>query len=46
MQRLIKRYSRMPSPTNRAALAAYIERHGVRDAEPEDVDFLRAHGFL
>lgn len=46
MERLIKRYRRMPSPTNRQRLVAHIAKHGVRDLEPENVDFLRAHEFI
>ena len=46
MSRLIKRYRKMPSPTNRKALGAWIAKHGAQSATPEETAFLKANSFL
>ena len=47
MTKLINAYRKMPSPTNRAKLQAYINKHmmAIRMATPEDVAFLKMHEF-
>jgi len=47
MTRLIVTYRKLPSPTNRAKLQTYLNRHmmAVCMASPEEVAFLRAHQF-
>ena len=48
MDRLIKMYRKLPSPTNRAKLARYLDQHmmAVCLASADDVAFLKAHGFI
>ena len=47
MTRLIAAYRKLPSPTNRAKLQAYLNKHmmAVCMATPEETAFLKAHGF-
>lgn len=47
MVKLINAYRKMPSPTNRARLQAYLDKHvmAVCMATPEDVAFLKMHEF-
>ena len=47
MARLIAAYRKLPSPTNRRKLAAYLAKHPMASciATPEDRAFLLAHGF-
>lgn len=47
MQKLLNAYRKLPSPTNRAKLQAYLNKHmmAVCLALPEDIAFLRAHNF-
>lgn len=48
MSRLIAAYRKLPSPTNRAKLQAYLRKHmmAVCLATPEDLAFLKAHDFI
>lgn len=48
MQRLINAYRKLPSPTNRAKLSAYLAKHpmAVCLAQPEDFQFLKTHEFI
>ena len=48
MHKLINAYRKLPSPTNRAKLAAYLDRHmmALCLANEEETAFLRAHGFI
>lgn len=48
MNRLIKAYRKLPSPTKRAKLARYLDQHmmAVCLATAEDTAFLSAHGFI
>jgi len=47
MQKLLNTYRKLPSPSNRAKLQAYLDRHmmAVCLATPEENAFLRANGF-
>lgn len=47
MQRLLNIYRTTPSPSNRAKLQAYLNKHmmAVCLATPEDIAFLKANGF-
>ena len=48
MTRLINAYRKLPSPTNRRKLQAYMAKHemAVCLLLPEEVAFLAANGFL
>ena len=48
MQRLLNTYRKLPSPSNRAKLQAYLNKHmmAVCMATPEDIAFLKANGFI
>ena len=47
MNKLINAYRKMPSPTNRARLQAYLDKHmmAICMATPNDVAFLKMHEF-
>ena len=47
MNKLINAYRKMPSPSNRAKLQAYLDKHmmSICMATPEDVAFLKANEF-
>lgn len=47
MTKLLKAYRAIPSPTNRAKLQAYLDKHmmAVCMASPDEVTFLKIHGF-
>ena len=47
MQKLIQAYRKVPSPTNRARLQNYINKHmlAVCLLTPEDIAFLKTHEF-
>jgi hypothetical protein len=47
MTKLIKTYKAVPSPTNRAKLQAYLNKHmmAVCLATPDEIAFLKAHAF-
>jgi hypothetical protein len=47
MSKLINAYRKLPSPTNRAKLQAYLNKHmmAVCTASIEDIAFLRANEF-
>ena len=47
MRKLLNAYKALPSPTNRAKLQTYLNKHmmAVCLATPEEVAFLRAHEF-
>jgi hypothetical protein len=47
MERLINAYRKLPSPSNRAKLQAYMNKHmmAVCLLTPEDQQFLKANGF-
>lgn len=47
MSKLINAYRKLPSPTNRAKLQAYLNKHmmAVCLALPEDIVFLKANEF-
>lgn len=47
MAKLIAAYRKLPSPTNRAKLQAYLDKHmmAVCMATPEETAFLRANEF-
>lgn len=47
MSRLIAAYRKLPSPSNRAKLQAYIYKHMMAAclASPDELAFLRANGF-
>jgi hypothetical protein len=47
MQKLLNAYRKLPSPTNRAKLQAYLNKHmmAVCMASIEDIAFLRANEF-
>lgn len=47
MSKLINAYRKLPSPTNRAKLQAYLRKHmmALAMATPEEIAFLRAHAF-
>ena len=48
MTRLINTYRKLPTPTNRAKLAAYLAKHMMAEcmATPEEHAFLKANGFI
>jgi hypothetical protein len=48
MTKLINAYRKLPSPTNRAKLAAYLVKHpmAVALASQDDLHFLRVNEFL
>jgi len=48
MTKLINAYRKLPSPTNRAKLAAYLAKHpmAVALASQDDLHFLRVNEFL
>ena len=48
MSRLIATYRKLPSPTNRAKLAAYLAKHMMAEcmATTDERAFLSAHGFI
>ncbi len=47
MQKLINAYRKLPSPSNRQRIAAYLLKHpmAVCLATPEELAFLKAHEF-
>lgn len=47
MQKLLTAYRNLPSPSNRAKLQTYLNKHmmAVCLATPEDQAFLKAHEF-
>jgi hypothetical protein len=47
MSKLIATYRKLPSPSNRAKLQAYLNKHmmAVVLATPEDIAFLKANEF-
>lgn len=47
MTKLINTYRKLPSPTNRRKLQAYLNRHmmAICLASPEEVEFLRVNNF-
>ena len=47
MTKLLKAYRTLPSPSNRAKLQSYLNRHmmAVCLATPEEIAFLKAHAF-
>jgi predicted nucleotide-binding protein len=47
MTKLINLYRAMPSPTNRAKLQKYLDKHmmAICMASPDDVAFLKGNGF-
>jgi hypothetical protein len=47
MQKLLNTYRKLPSPSNRAKLQAYLNKHmmAVCLASAEDIAFLKAHEF-
>lgn len=47
MQKLLTAYRNLPSPSNRAKLQTYLNKHmmAVCLATPEDHAFLKAHEF-
>jgi hypothetical protein len=47
MSKLITAYRNLPTPTNRAKLQAYLNKHmmAVCLASPEEIAFLRANEF-
>jgi hypothetical protein len=47
MSKLINAYRALPSPSNRAKLQKYLEKHlmALCMATPEEVAFLKANGF-
>jgi hypothetical protein len=47
MQKLLNAYRKLPSPSNRAKLQAYLNKHMMASclATPEDQAFLKAHEF-
>jgi hypothetical protein len=47
MTKLINRYRKLPSPTNRKALAAYLDKHmmAICMASADELAFLKANGF-
>ena len=48
MKRLLEAYKKLPSPTNRAKLQAYLRKHMMATclATPEEIAFLRANQFI
>jgi hypothetical protein len=47
MSRLIEIYRKLPSPTNRAKLQTYLQKHMMATclASPDELAFLKAHAF-
>lgn len=47
MSKLLNAYRKMPCPSNRAKLQAYLNKHSMAIcfASEEEVTFLRAHEF-
>jgi hypothetical protein len=47
MHKLINAYRALPSPSNRAKLQKYLDKHmmAICLATPEDIAFLRANSF-
>jgi hypothetical protein len=47
MHKLINAYRKLPSPSNRAKLQTYLNKHmmAICLATPEDIAFLRANEF-
>jgi hypothetical protein len=47
MTKLLNTYRKLPSPSNRAKLQSYLDKHlmAICMASVEDVTFLKAHGF-
>jgi len=47
MRKLLNAYKTLPSPTNRAKLQTYLNKHmmAVCLATPEEIAFLKAHDF-
>lgn len=47
MHKLINAYRKLPSPSNRAKLQAYLNKHmmAVCLATPEEIAFLKTHEF-
>jgi hypothetical protein len=47
MRKLLNAYKALPSPTNRAKLQTYLNKHmmAVCLATPEEIAFLKAHDF-
>jgi hypothetical protein len=47
MERLINAFRKCPSPSNRAKLEKYMQRHMMALAlcTPEQIAFLKVHGF-
>lgn len=47
MHKLINAYRKLPSPSNRTKLQAYLNKHmmAVCLATPEDIAFLRTNNF-
>ena len=47
MKKLLESYKKVPSPTNRAKLQNYLNKHmmAVCMATQEDIAFLKAHEF-
>ena len=47
MTKLLNAYRKLPSPTNRAKLQAYLNKHmmAVAMATADDIAFLRTHDF-
>jgi hypothetical protein len=47
MTRLLNAYRKVPSPSNRAKLQAYLNKHkmAVCLALPEEIEFLKANEF-
>jgi hypothetical protein len=47
MQKLLNAYRKAPTPTNRAKLQQYLNKHmmAVCLASPEDIAFLKTHEF-
>jgi len=47
MTRLINAYRKLPSPTNRRKLQAYLDKHvmALCMAHPDDIAFLRTNNF-
>lgn len=48
MSKLIARYRKLPTPTNRRKLEAYLDKHimAIVTATPDEIHFLREHGFI
>ena len=47
MRKLLNAYKALPSPTNRAKLQTFLNKHmmAVCLATPEEIAFLKAHDF-